>query len=252
MNGLRRAIVLLTRIPLGTQTTPPSLDGIAAWFPVVGVIVGLVVAGAYVVLYPWMPSLLAAVVAILVGILVTGAFHEDGLADTFDSLGAEGDREEALAIMRDSRLGTYGIVALVGSILLRVVTLGSMEPWLALAALAAAHALARSAPVVLMATTSPARSEGLGLSGVAGADTAGAIVAVAIGVSVTALALGWWTLAAVLLVALATLVIRRLALRKVGGITGDMLGAGEQLGEISVMVVAAVAGWQGWMPWWAG
>jgi adenosylcobinamide-GDP ribazoletransferase len=248
--GLRRAIVLLTRIPLGAESHPSSLTGIAPWFPVVGALVGLIVAGVYAVLYPWMPSLLAAPIAVLAGIGVTGAFHEDGLADTFDALGAGASREQALAVMRDSRLGTYGVVALTGSVLLRVVALGSMGPWSALAGLVAAHALARSGSVVLMATTPPARTEGLGRSGVVGADTRGAVVAVVIGLALTVLALGWWAVGAGMLVALTTLTIRRMSLRRLDGITGDGLGAGEQLGEVSVMVLVSVAGWQGWMPWW--
>src|SRR5918996_733290 len=103
-------------------------------------------------------SLLGAVVAVALGILLTGAFHEDGLGDSFDALGSGLSGEAALRIMRDPRLGTYGTTALTLSVVWRVVALGSLNPAGAVAGLVMAHSLGRVGAVVLLGLSPPARS----------------------------------------------------------------------------------------------
>ena len=248
MSGFRAAITFLTRLPVGTAQ---GMDGAVGWFPLVGALVGLAVGGAYALLYPWVPSLLGAVVAVSFGAFLTGAIHEDGLGDSFDALGSGATGDEAMRIMRDSPLGTYGTIAVVVSLLWRVMALGSLSPAEAVAGMVMAHGLARAAAVCLMAITRPARPDGLGHAGVSSATEPGVWFAVATGLAISFLATGWWAVPAVALAVLVVVVLRRAALARVGGVTGDLLGACEQVAELLALAVVAVAAWQGWAPWWS-
>lgn len=249
MKGFRQAIVFLTRVPLRGSH---GVDKAAAWFPLVGALVGVTVAGAYWALFPWVPSLLAAVVVITLGILLTGAFHEDGLADSFDAIGSGETGRAALQMMRDPRLGTYGTVAVVLSIAWRVVALGSLAPAGAVAGLVMAHSLGRAGAVVLLALSPPARPDGLGSSSASTLPARSVWSAVISGLVVSTLAAGLLVGAALVVVGLSVLVLRRTALRRVGGVTGDIAGACEQVSEMLVLAIAAGAAWRGWAPWWAG
>lgn len=249
MTGFRQAVAFLTRVPLAGAY---GVDKAAAWFPLVGTLVGLTVAGAYWVLFSWVPSLLGAVIAVTLGVFLTGAFHEDGLADTFDAVGSGEMGKAALEIMRDPRLGTYGTIALVFSVGWRVVALGSLTPAGAAAGLVMAHSLARGGAVVLSKFSPPARSEGLGKSSASVITAASVWFAVSSALVVSMLAADFLAVAAVLAVALSVLMLRRMAMRRLGGVTGDILGACEQVSEILVLAVVAGAAWRGWMPWWVG
>jgi adenosylcobinamide-GDP ribazoletransferase len=249
MTGFRQAVGLLTRLPVENTT---GFDRAAAWFPAVGALVGSVVAGTYVILFPWLPSVLAAGIAVGVGVWLTGAFHEDGLGDTFDAFGGASTVEEALRIMRDPGLGTYGTIAVTLSMLLRIVAVGSLSPGAAVAGIVLGHTLGRANAVAVMATTPPARIDGLGASGVAAVSASAAGWAIISGLALSAAAAGWWVGPAVLLTVLASAIARRVAVRRIGGVTGDILGACEQVTEIVALVVIAGATWRGWSPWWAG
>ncbi|PZF79116.1 adenosylcobinamide-GDP ribazoletransferase, partial [Jiangella anatolica] len=121
--GLRAAVAFLTRLPVGSSPAP--LDRAGAWFPLVGLLVGSVGLGVWWVADGLAGPLVAAVAAVLATVIVTGALHEDGLADTADGLWGGSTRERRLEIMRDSRLGTYGALALAGDLLLRVAVLAT-------------------------------------------------------------------------------------------------------------------------------
>ena len=248
MSGLGQAIAFLTRVPLSSAH---GVDKAAAWFPLVGALVGVTVAGAYWALFPWVPSLLAAIVAVTLGVLLTGAFHEDGLADSFDAIGSGETGQAALRIMRDSRLGTYGTVAVVLSVTWRVVALGSLTPPGALAGLVMAHSLGRAGAVALLLSP-PARSDGLGASSASMVTPRSVWFAVAFGLVLSTLAAGLLVGAALVAVGLIVVVLRRSALRRLGGVTGDISGACEQVSEMLVLAIAAGAAWRGWAPWWAG
>lgn len=253
LSGLLAAVSFLTRVPLGGNHTEPGDIGKAlAWFPFVGALVGLAVAATYGVLYPWLPSLLSAVIAVAVGVGLTGALHEDGLADTFDGLGAGVEGAEALTIMRDARIGTYGAVAVVISLLGRIVAVASLTPAGAVAGLVTAHALGRLAAVLLMSVTPPARSDGVGRSWMSTVTRASLGLAVMTGAAVALLAFGRLAVVSLGMVALAALVIRAITIKRIGGATGDVLGACEQIGEILVLTLVAGAAWRGWSPWWEG
>lgn len=249
MRGLRQAIAFLTRLPMRRAG---GADRSAAWFPLVGALIGLVVGGAYAALYTWVPSLFAAVVALTLGVWSTGAIHEDGLADSLDALGSGAVGEEAMSIMRDSRLGAHGTIAVMVSVLWRVVAIGSLAPADAIAGLVMAHSLARAGAVSLMAITPTARSEGLGHSFASATTSSGVGIAVVSGLVFSVLATGWWAVPAVTLIVLTVAVLRRLFTRRIGGVTGDLLGACEQISEMMALAVVVFAGWQGWEPWWAG
>jgi adenosylcobinamide-GDP ribazoletransferase len=183
----------------------------------------------------------AAVLAVLAGIVLTGALHEDGLADTADGLIGGHDRDQRLAIMRDSRHGTFGVVAIVLSVLLRAAALSGIgDPIYAGLALVAAHAASRAALPLAMRALAPARSDGLGAA--AGRPSMVlAIAALAVGLLVTLAALGPARgFVAIGLAGAAMFAAGVLAHRRIGGYTGDVLGAFQQIGEI-VMLLAAAA-----------
>lgn len=240
LDDLRLGIAFLTRLPVPGAVGGSTLAEAMRVFPLVGALVGLagglVYAGA---LGLGLPALAAALFALATTALVTGALHEDGLADTADGLGGGQDRARRLAIMSDSRIGSFGVLALLLSVLARASLLAAMAPGAGLAALVAAHALGRAVLPLAMARGHPAKSSGLAAS--AGRPQEGmALGALAIGAILAWLALGPVDGALALAVALAAAyVLHRLAHRLIGGYTGDILGAIEQLGEIAVLAVAA-------------
>jgi adenosylcobinamide-GDP ribazoletransferase len=187
-----------------------------------------------------LPPNLAALLALAATALVTGALHEDGLADTADGLGGGRTRERKLEIMRDSRIGTYGVCALVLSFGLRWSALATIaDPSLVAFALLSTHAAARAGVPAFMLLVPPARPDGLSAS--AGSPPGrSAAIAFALGTLALALALGpGKALIGLILLTLAGLLLARLAIRQIGGQTGDVLGAFEQIGEILILLVAA-------------
>jgi adenosylcobinamide-GDP ribazoletransferase len=239
---IRTCIAFLTRLPI-PRDAATSGDQLAqaSWaFPIAGMVVGLVGALAYVLAYkfglrPW-PSAALSIVATLI---VTGCLHEDGLADTADGFGGGATRERKLEIMRDSRIGTYGVCALTLSILIRAGALASLaDPRTVVFALIAAHGAARATLPLFMTLLPPARSDGL-------SHTAGQpaqdrmLIACALGLLILAIFLGPWPgLFALMLLAAAVGAMRWLSSAQIGGQTGDVLGALEQVGETIILLVA--------------
>jgi adenosylcobinamide-GDP ribazoletransferase len=180
------------------------------------------------------------VISVLAGLALTGALHEDGLADTADGFLGGRDRAEKLAILRDSRHGTYGVLALVLSVLLRAAALADIGDVIHGAlALIAAHAASRAALPAAMWGLAPARPDGLGAQ--AGTPRAsGAIAAAVIGMAIALAALGPGRGALALgLAGVFVFGMAELARRQIGGYTGDVLGAFQQTGEIVMLLVAA-------------
>ena len=245
MRGFLGAVSLLTRIP-----APGDVEGerVVPWFPVVGALLGGAGAGVYAAARVVFGPSVAATLAVGALVLLTGALHEDGLADIADAFGAGGDRERTLEILKDPRHGTYGGLALMLSVLVRIGAVAAMTPWIAVAALPAAQAIGRAAGSYLMVILPPANPAGLGatyaLRLAPKRVIASALAATAIGGAL----IGLWTIPALLLAAAASVVIGRLALAKIGGFTGDVLGAVEQLSEIAVLLL--IAGALPHVPWW--
>jgi len=240
------ALRFFTRLPLGTAAAPePGALARASWaFPVAGIVVGIVCALAYAVAdLLAVPPLAIALVAIGAGAVVTGALHEDGLADTADAWGGR-DPAERLAIMRDSRSGAYAIVAVVLSIALRAAAVAALPgKGAALAAFLAAHAVARGGLPAVLFLLPAARSDGLGAA--AGVPELGEVLwSLAIAAIVALAALGIVAgIGALLFAGIAMAAMAYLARRQFGGHTGDVLGAIEQKGETAMLLAAAAWAW---------
>ena len=240
----RLAFAFLTRLPFRSGARPePGALARAAWaFPLAGILVGVIGGIAFEIGDRLgLPINAMALIAVGVTVLVTGGLHEDGLADTVDGLGGGADREQALAIMRDSRTGAFGVLALVLSVGLRVAALAALpDTRVAVSALVAAHAVSRGLLPTLMLWFDPARNDGLAAE--AGRPTppgATAAALVALLVAVIALGIGRGILA-MLLAGVAMLALAALANRRIGGYTGDVLGAAQQVGEIAMLLAASV------------
>ena len=235
------AVTFLTRIPLGRFSTVGG-DDVArgsVLFPLVGAGVGALSGGVAVLSGRALPDFVAAVLAVGTGAIVTGAMHLDALADTADATGAT-NRADALAIMRDSRIGSFGAAALMLDLLLKI---GAVSTLLGrdhvVAALIAAGALSRAASPTLAALLPYPRVEGGPGSVLSGRTShAGTAVAIALAVGVALLLPlpgGYWLLLAAGGV---TLLLGLLYRRWLGGATGDCLGAATELCETVVLVVA--------------
>jgi len=238
------SVAFCTRLPL-VQSAPIEGRDVAraSWaMPVAGALVGGVAALVYWAGYRLgLPPWPAAALALAAAVATTGALHEDGLADTADGFGGGKNREHKLAIMRDSRLGTYGACALAASFMLRWSALASLADPLPVAiALVTAHAAARAALPAFLRFVPPARSDGL--SAAAGRPPGASAVAAAL-LGVIALLLGFGAIGGIvclLLLTLAGVGTAWLSMREIGGQTGDVAGALEQAGEILVLLAATV------------
>lgn len=242
LDGPRHAVGFLTRVPVPFGTDePPRLTLAAPWFPVVGAAVGAVGGGllALVGLLPGAgPSGVAAALALIATLVATGALHEDGLADVADGLGVSGDRTRRLAVMRDPRNGSFGVLALiawfaVGWSALRGLGTGGD----AVAAIVAAGALSRAAILVHAACGRPARPDGAihALRVGPAVLVAGALIAVAGAVACLGVPAGLTAAAAAAAIAA---VGARGARRAFGGLTGDTCGATAAVAFAGVLVVA--------------
>jgi adenosylcobinamide-GDP ribazoletransferase len=237
------ALQFLTRLPVPQiRVDDGDLHRASAAFPLVGVVVagvGIAVRGGVGLLWGPVVGTVAAVAAM---VAVTGAFHEDGLADTADGLWGGWDPQQRIAIMRDSRIGTYGTVALLGALALRVSLLAAL-PLGPFAAAVLCGAVLGRASTLLLVRLLPAAAAGSGASVVGPLRAGGSAVALGTVVVVLVAAAGVWSplvLGAGLVVVAAC---RRLFRRRLGGITGDSLGATNQLVEIAaIAVVAALVG----------
>jgi adenosylcobinamide-GDP ribazoletransferase len=235
LRGVAGAVSFLTRVPVGRWITLDAADVArgGAVFPLVGAGIGLAVGGiAHALVDPLTPTL-AATCGVAAGLLLTGALHLDGLADTFDGLGGW-TRERALEIMRDHRIGTYGAAAVVVDLLAKTAAVAALtNAW---TQIVCACAAARIVPVVLSAVLPYARPGG-GLGAVLGGRVR-AVVALLLGAGVCA-ALGGLV---VLGVALAVAVLSgAFAYRWLGGVTGDVLGAAAEIAELAALVAAVAA-----------
>lgn len=234
------AVGFLTRVPVGVRVDGADVARAVVLFPLVGAGIGALTGAVALLLHPALPSLLAAAVAVSSAVLVTGALHVDALADTFDAAGAA-TRENALEIMRDPRLGTFGATAIVLDLLLKVGAIAVLlDEGGALTALVAAGALSRAASAPLAAALPYPRAEGgpgSVLTGLVGPVAAAATVLVAVGGAV--LVAGATGVIAAGAVAATVAVLALVYRRWLGGATGDCLGAATELSETVALIVAA-------------
>jgi adenosylcobinamide-GDP ribazoletransferase len=242
------ALKFLTRLPIPLARTVDHvpLHQSMRFFAVAGAVIGAAVGGVlWALLFVKVPPLLAAVLAYAMGIVITGALHEDGVADTFDGLAGDQDRERRLEIMRDSRNGTFGTLALVVTAAAKISCLFALTQLagpVVVAICAAAAAFSRALIVDLLWATKPARSNGL--SHMAGRPSRNTVLLAVISGAVLVFYAGYLThlVAAVYALALAlcvTAIIRRWAVAKIGGQTGDICGAAQVLSEIAILIAFA-------------
>ncbi|WP_426241859.1 adenosylcobinamide-GDP ribazoletransferase [Psychrobacter sp. TWP2-1-2] len=250
------AVQFLTRlsVPPFKHYDPQWLHQSSRHFPAVGLLVGLLCAGVF-----WLGSLLftplvAAVLSTAFGIKLTGAFHEDGLADSCDGLGGGLTRERTLTIMKDSRLGTYGVLGLVSALLLKISLLASMPIPIAVIALIIGHTASRLLCISLLSLLpyggeiehAKAKPMAQQLTPIQGLYSSGwlilAIILVALIFPNTMqqIGLAQWLLAMILAL-IATDYMRRLLRRRLDGYTGDGLGATQQLSEIAIYIGLAAS-----------
>ncbi|SDY00193.1 adenosylcobinamide-GDP ribazoletransferase [Citreimonas salinaria] len=232
------ALQFLTRLPV-----PRDLDWCAdaqrravRYYPAVGVVVGILGAAVLALSAQAWPTPLAVLMSLAATLIATGAMHEDGLADAADGLVGGATRERALEIMRDSRIGTYGALALGVALALKVAALAALPLGAACLALVAAHALGRGAAVWVIATTTYARTGEAAAKfpapGVSPGEQAIAMITLGAVLLATAAGLGPAVLAGLVCAAAPAWAFRRLCRAKLGGHTGDCLGGIQQLAEI--------------------
>lgn len=233
IGGAALALTFLTVIPLRPRDGARPLGDSAAWFPVVGALVGGLAGGVRYGAEPLFGPTVASVLAVVVLVAITGALHQDGLADCADGLGLRGDRERRLAVMRDSAIGSFGALALLGWALLFVAALAALSDEDALHALVSAAIVGRWAALVHAASTPPARADGLGatFTVTAGALVAASIPTIAAAVLLVGFLHGLAVLGAGAVIAAATSAWSH---RTLGGRTGDTLGATITIAEVAV------------------
>jgi adenosylcobinamide-GDP ribazoletransferase len=237
----KSAAVFLTRLPIGLGPAAPLAVGEAArGFPVVGAAIGATAAIVYSVAASLdLPSSVAAVLAVGAMVLATGALHEDGLADMADGFGGGGGREQVLTIMHDSRIGAYGVLALMLIIGLRILCVADLHGgFTAALALIAAAAGSRTVLPLVLHYVPAARADGLGHD--AGRPGRRMLIdGTALGAALVLVGLGpLGGLLGIAAAALITWTIVQLALRRIGGQTGDVLGAIQQAAEAAILLAA--------------
>ncbi|MFS0774042.1 adenosylcobinamide-GDP ribazoletransferase [Sphingomonas sp. 1P08PE] len=241
------AVQFLTRIPvpaLARLTAAQAADGMAramAWLPLVGTAIGAATASVFVAAGTWWPPLIAALLALAIEALLTGAFHEDAVADFCDAFGGTARGDAALRIMRDSRIGSYGTLGLGLAVAMRVAAIVALPPALAVAAIVGAATLARLAAVLLAAILPPAQPDGAAARMGRGMPPRRVLLGVLLAIPgllpiallrptallgagiATALLLGWLT---------------RFLRARIGGSTGDCLGSAAYMAQLALLLAA--------------
>ena len=239
MSGLFTAARYLTTLPLpGGGRDHGPLGASAAWFPVVGLIVGALVVVVERIVGRLFPSLLAALRVVTAWKLLTGGLHLDGLADCLDGLMGSGPADR-LRIMRDSRIGSFGAIGLILFLTLEVAAVAELDAAVRWRALLAAPAIGRAIPPLLGRLYRPARTDGHGAAFVESLGRAPTLIALAIATLVGVLAFGLVGLVATAVAMVTALAIGHFLSRRLGGVTGDVLGAGVEMAELAVLLTVS-------------
>lgn len=239
--GLVTALAWFTRFPTPGPREESDLARAVGWLPIVGLLVaaaGIVVRVSTIDAFG---PLASAVMTVAATVLVTGAYHEDGLADTFDGLWGGWTTERRLDILRDSRVGTYGAVALILSLLLRVGLLSPLDAADSARALLVGHVLGRATVAPLLTWLPQARADGASTPLAGRLPVTAWLLVVTTALATTIGAVGVLAPLPIGLAALLALMMGLAARRRLGGVTGDVLGAANQLAHVAAMAgVAAV------------
>jgi adenosylcobinamide-GDP ribazoletransferase len=235
-NEIVVAFQFLTRIPMPSlEFEADSLSRATKFFPLVGLVVGSGAVLLQRMLTFRMNRPLVAVILLLYLVLITGCLHEDGLADTADGFGGGRTKDQILAILRDSRIGSYGATALVLSLLMRYLLLASLPLEHFAAYVISSHVLCRWSSLPLCYFLTPAREQDGQGARIARLTSLASLVSGSVfSFAVVAFALQWSALAPALSAILTVLLSGWFYVRKIGGVTGDCFGATNQLTEIAV------------------
>lgn len=243
------ALGYFTRLPVPAWVpwSPERLSAAARYFPLVGWVVGGLAAAGYAVFGLLLPAAPAVVLAMALAVLLTGAFHEDGWADACDGLGGGWDKAQVLAIMKDSRIGSYGTIGLVLMLLAKaaaLVELAAAGSAAVAAALCAAHPLSRLAATLVMHRLPYVRADDSSKSRALAQplDRASLAVALACGLLPLALLALRPAVLALIVTAAVTVLAARYFRRRLGGYTGDLLGAIQQASELACYL-AILSAW---------
>ncbi len=234
------AIQFLTRLPIDSSNIYSETRAAAGprYYAVVGLAIGGVAASIFWFAAQYFGALLAALLSTAGTLLLTGAFHEDGLADTFDGVGGATDRQRTLEIMKDSRIGVYGAASLMMMLSLKIAAIAKLQPEVAAIALVAAHCLSRVSSVVVIATSRYVRDSGAGKATADGVDSVSLFVAALTGVAcLFGVYIGISSAAAFFIfgaLIVGHLLSRGIFERRIGGYTGDCLGATQQVTEVAI------------------
>ena len=242
LKDMALALQFMTRVPVRFSGLDPArMSRASVWFPAVGLLVGGLSASAYALVNPHLGRTLAALSAVFVTVIVTGGLHDDGLADCADAFGGGWTREDCLRILKDSRIGTFGALALILCVGSRILLLAEMPAGVVIRYIISAHVLARCTPLPLSAVLKPARGPAEGQGGRMAGATSWLTVAfgTVMAVAVAALFLRAAAWQPILAVAILTVASGLYYQRRLGGITGDCMGATLQISEIAVYLCGA-------------
>lgn len=235
------ALMFYTRIPVGSISgwNESMLNRSTRYFPVIGIIVGCAGALSFWLAAMYLPVSIAIILSMVITILFTGAFHEDGFADFCDGFGGGYTRERILEIMKDSRIGTYGSIGLFAMLGTKFVSLMHVDDSRIPFILIVGHALSRVFPVLLIYTSKYARLDATSKTKPIGkADTVFSLAFALVTGCLALLLINWQEiLLALSILAGVTFFFRNYITRKLGGYTGDVLGALQQLCEVIFYLV---------------
>lgn len=239
INLLRLAILFYSRIPAGNPDySEEKLRKAFRFFPLVGIIVGALGGGLFLLSGLVFPSTIAVVIAVTSMVLITGALHEDGLTDFVDGFGGGRDKEKILAIMKESTIGTYGVITLILLFLMKFTLLLSVDPASFVVVLIAAHASSRMMPIFLVNSSGYARSENSKAMHTRRKTDKSTFIIALLFALIPMIFIPWQIFAAtVVIYAIILLLLKKYSEKKIGGFTGDVLGALQQFSELSFYLV---------------
>lgn len=244
------ALMFYTRIPVNIDDYHPDLLAKSrAFFPLIGLLIGGLAALVLLILADFMPASIAVVLSMVCTILLTGAFHEDGLADSFDALGGGWKKQQVLTIMKDSRLGSYGAIALILILLLKfqsLLWLLNQDALLATTSLIGAHIFSRYCASLVVdflpyvQDTDQSKIKPIANQKLSSGAQFGCLVFVALAILILGFNQLSLFLTACFVAAFTTVVFAHYCFKRIGGYTGDILGACQQLSEVAFYLILVV------------
>lgn len=243
MQRFLAALGCLTIVPVGLRSNiqERALGGSWLWFPVVGLLIGLVLVGVHTAALRFFPPLVVGACVLLTWIVFTGAIHLDGFADVCDGLYAGHTSQERLRIMKDPHIGAIAVIGLSGLLLFKFTLISSLTQAVVAPALLLTPCLGRYAMVVLGTTLPYARTEAGAAAAFVRHATPGSLVGATVAVLLIACLLWRWTGLALLGVSvIVSLILRPVFRHTLGGITGDALGAAGELTEVLMLIGASL------------